>query len=88
MSIIAFIILGGLVGWIASRIMGRNEGILGSIVIGIIGSFIGSFISSMLTNNQSYMTLGWSGIIWSLIGAIILVALMNAFSGRRHHHSV
>jgi uncharacterized membrane protein YeaQ/YmgE (transglycosylase-associated protein family) len=88
MSIIAFIILGGLVGWVASRLMGRDEGILGSIVIGIIGSFIGSFVSRMFTSSQSYLTLSWSGIIWSLIGAIILVALMNAFTGRRHHHSV
>jgi uncharacterized membrane protein YeaQ/YmgE (transglycosylase-associated protein family) len=81
-----FIILGGIVGWIASRLMGRDEGILASIVIGIVGSFIGSFIASMMTTSGSYLTLSWSGFIWSLIGAIILVALMNAFSGRRHHH--
>ena len=52
MSILVIIILGGLVGWIASMIMGREEGLFASIVIGIIGSFIGGFISSLLTGSD------------------------------------
>jgi uncharacterized membrane protein YeaQ/YmgE (transglycosylase-associated protein family) len=86
MSIILFIILGAIVGWLASRIMGRDEGIFASIIIGIVGSFIGSFISQLLTSGQSYLSLSWSGFIWSLIGAIILVAIINAISGQRHRH--
>lgn len=86
MSIIAFIILGGIVGWIAARIMGRDEGILASIIIGIVGSFIGSFIARLFTNGSSYLSLNWSDLLWSLIGAVILVAIMNAFSNPRRHH--
>ena len=41
MSILVAIILGGLVGYIAARLLGRDEGILASVVIGVIGSFIG-----------------------------------------------
>ncbi|HSX45460.1 MAG TPA: GlsB/YeaQ/YmgE family stress response membrane protein [Candidatus Saccharimonadia bacterium] len=86
MSIVMFIIIGGIVGWIASRIAGREEGILGSIIIGIIGSFIGSFIASLFrTAGTSYTSFTWSGFIWSLIGSIVLVALLNAFSHPRHH---
>jgi len=81
-----FIIIGGIIGWIASRIAGRSEGILGSIVIGIVGAFIGSWIGSLFSSaGTSYTSMTWSGFIWSLIGAIILVAILNAFSGRRHH---
>lgn len=83
-----FIILGAVVGWLASRIMGRDEGFFASMAIGIVGSFIGSFISSLMTSGHSYLSLSWSGFIWSLIGAVILVAIMNAMSGRRHHPSV
>lgn len=85
MSIVIFIILGGIVGWLASQLLGREEGVVGSIVIGIIGSFIGSFVSQLLTSGTSYLTLSWSGFLWSLIGAIIFVAILNMVSHPRHH---
>jgi uncharacterized membrane protein YeaQ/YmgE (transglycosylase-associated protein family) len=85
MSIIVAIILGGIVGWIASRLMHRDEGVLMSIVIGIVGSFIGSLISSLLTGtDRSFLAFSWSGLFWSLIGAVILVAILNAVNRPRH----
>lgn len=89
MTILTVLIVGGLVGWLATRLMGRNEGILASIIIGIIGSFIGSFVSRFfVSSDQAYLAFSWVGIFWSLIGAVILVAIMNALSSRQHHHSV
>ncbi len=86
MSVIMYIILGGLVGWLASKLFGREEGIMASIVIGIVGSFIGSFISRLFTgSNQSYLALGWNGLFWSLIGALALVAVLNAVRRPRGH---
>ncbi len=85
MSIIVAIILGGLVGWIAAKMMGRDEGILASIVIGIIGSFLGSWLSRLFTGgNEAFLAFTWVGLFWSFIGAVILVAIMNAFSHRSH----
>lgn len=85
MSIIVAIILGGLVGWIASKLMGREEGIVMSIIIGVVGSFIGSLISGVLTgSDKSFLAFSWMGLFWSLIGAVILVAIMNAISHPRH----
>ena len=91
MSIIYMLIIGGVIGWIAARIMGRDSGILASVVIGIIGSFIGGFLSALFTGgNQSYLAFSWVGVFWSLIGSIILVAVVNSISSRsrRHHHSM
>jgi uncharacterized membrane protein YeaQ/YmgE (transglycosylase-associated protein family) len=89
MTILTVIIVGAIVGWLASRLMGRDEGIIASILIGIVGSFIGSFISTLFTgSDRSYLAFSWSGFFWSLIGAIILVAIMNAMSSRRHHPTV
>jgi uncharacterized membrane protein YeaQ/YmgE (transglycosylase-associated protein family) len=86
MSILVLLILGGLVGWVASMIMGREEGIFASIVIGIIGSFIGGFVSSLLTgSDKSFLAFSWMGLFWSLIGSVILLAIMNAISRPRHH---
>lgn len=80
MNIIAFIVLGGIVGWLAARLMGRDEGVLGSIAIGILGSIIGGFLSVFITGSQSYLSLGLSDLLWSLVGAVILVALLNTIS--------
>ncbi len=85
MSIIVAIILGGLVGWIASKLMGREEGLMMSIIIGIVGSFIGSFISKMFTgSDKSFLAFSIGGLIWSLIGAVVLVGILNAFSRSKH----
>ena len=84
MSIIVTLIVGGIVGWLAAQILGRREGIFGSVVIGIIGSFIGSFVSQLFTgSNRSYLAFAWSGFIWSLVGALILVAILNAVTKQR-----
>jgi uncharacterized membrane protein YeaQ/YmgE (transglycosylase-associated protein family) len=86
MSLLIAIILGGLIGWVAAAIMGRDEGVIVSIIIGIVGSVIGSFISMLFTGgDQAALALTWSGLLWSLVGAVILVAIMNAVQGRRHN---
>ena len=86
MSLIVMLILGALVGWVASAIMGRKEGVLMSIVIGVIGSFIGGFVSRLVTGgDQAVLAMSGSGLLWSLVGAVILVAIMNAIQGSRSH---
>ena len=86
MSILVAIILGGLVGYIAARLLGRNEGVLASIVIGVIGSFIGGFVSRLFTGaDQSFLAFSWMGLFWSAIGALILVAILNAVRKPRHN---
>lgn len=85
MGILIAIILGGLVGWAASRMMGRDEGVLMSVVIGIVGSFIGSFASRLFTgSDKSFLAFDLMGLFWAFIGALILVAVLNAM--RRPHH--
>jgi uncharacterized membrane protein YeaQ/YmgE (transglycosylase-associated protein family) len=85
MGLIIFIILGAFIGWLASRLVGREGGLLMYILIGIVGSFIGSFVSRMFTgSDNSFLAFDWGGLFWSLIGAIILVAILNLVSGHRH----
>jgi uncharacterized membrane protein YeaQ/YmgE (transglycosylase-associated protein family) len=86
MSLIVALVLGGIIGWLGARLMGREEGIFSSIVIGVVGAIIGSVLARMLgSGNESYMMLSWAGVIWSLIGAVILSAILNAV--QRHSHS-
>lgn len=77
-GIIIWLIVGGLVGWLASLIMRTDaqQGILLNIVVGIVGAFIGGLIISGGSINQG-ITL--TSFLVSLLGAIILLAIINLF---------
>jgi uncharacterized membrane protein YeaQ/YmgE (transglycosylase-associated protein family) len=78
MGILAWIILGGIAGWLASKIAGTDEsqGIIGNIVVGIVGAFIGGLFVNLLGGK------GITGFnLWSLLvatgGAILLLAILG-----------
>jgi uncharacterized membrane protein YeaQ/YmgE (transglycosylase-associated protein family) len=76
MGIILWLIIGGVVGWLASMIMRTDaqQGILLNIVVGIVGAFIGGLIFNGGTINQ---VLTVNSFIVSLVGAVILLAIVN-----------
>ena len=73
MGIIIWLIVGGVVGWLAGMIMRDNQGILLNIVVGIVGAAIAGFLFGGSINDV--ITIGT--FIYSLIGAIILLAIVN-----------
>ncbi|MEG3171003.1 GlsB/YeaQ/YmgE family stress response membrane protein [Sphingomonas sp. ZB1N12] len=77
MGLILWLIIGGVIGWIASMIMRTDaqQGIFLNIVVGIIGAFIGGLILSGGSINNAPLTL--TSFIVSLLGAIILLAIVN-----------
>ncbi len=83
MNIIIWLIIGGIVGWLASLIMRTDgqQGILLNIVVGIIGAVIGGWLLSPLfgvgTINNSGLSI--ATFLVSLGGAVILLALINLF---------
>src|SRR6201996_5208867 len=87
MNILIWLIMGGIIGWLASVIMRTQEGILLNIVVGIVGALVGGWLISPLggaaTINQGDLRGGGLGV--SLLGAIILLAIVNVFrtGGRR-----
>ena len=85
MGILWMILIGLIAGAIAKLIMpGRDPGgIVMTILLGIAGSFVGGFLARMLgMGGEGDMT---AGLIGSIIGAIILLALYRMFVGRRTH---
>ena len=83
MSFIIWLIVGGIIGWLASLIMKTDaqQGLILNIVVGIVGSFLGGwFIAPLLgagTVNRGDFSI--MGLVASLIGAIILLAIVNLF---------
>jgi uncharacterized membrane protein YeaQ/YmgE (transglycosylase-associated protein family) len=81
-GIIIWLIIGGIIGWLASIIMRRDaqQGVLLNIIVGIIGAMIGGFIAGGGSINDNYMDpKAW---IFSLIGAVILLAIVNLVTRR------
>jgi uncharacterized membrane protein YeaQ/YmgE (transglycosylase-associated protein family) len=81
LNFLVWIIVGGIIGWLASKLMETDsqQGILLNIVVGIVGAFVGALLISPLvgtsTINQSNFSLG--AMVISLLGAVILLAGIN-----------
>ncbi len=81
-NFIIWLIVGGLIGWVASMIMRTDaqQGILMNIVVGIVGAFLGGLLLGPLFGtsiNQGDFSA--SGLLVSLLGAVILLAILNFF---------
>ena len=76
MGIIIWLIVGGVVGWLASIIMRTDgqQGILLNIIVGIVGAFLAGLILGKGNINQG-LTL--ESFLWSLLGAVVLLAVVN-----------
>ena len=84
-NLLVWIIVGGIAGWLASLVVqGAGMGVIGDIIVGIVGALIGGFVLSLLLPG----TFGFTGfnlgsLIVAFIGAVILLAVVRLFTGRR-----
>ena len=83
MNLIIWLIVGGILGWLASIVMKRDaqQGVLLNVVVGIVGAFLGGFLLSPLlgagTINMNDFAV--MGLVVSFLGAVILLAIVNLF---------
>ena len=83
MNFIIWLLLGGVIGWVASMVMKTDgqQGIILNVVVGVVGAMLGGWLISPLvgvgTINQDNFSLPSMAV--SLVGAIILLAIVNLF---------
>lgn len=89
MGIILWIIFGALAGWVASMIVGtdRQQGALMNIVVGIVGALIGGFIMSLF-GSVGVIGFNLRSFLVAILGAVILLIIVKAFSGTHRHSSI
>jgi len=81
-NILAWIIVGGIAGWLASLLVrGAGLGVIGDIIVGIVGALIGGFVLSLLLPG----TFGFTGfnlgsLVVAFIGAVILLFIIKLFT--------
>ncbi|WP_428774385.1 GlsB/YeaQ/YmgE family stress response membrane protein [Vibrio sp.] len=75
MSLIAFLIIGAIAGWLAGNLTkGSGFGVIGNIAIGIVGSFIGGFAFGLLGFSSGNF---FGSIVTATVGAVILLYIVR-----------
>ena len=83
MSIIAWLVVGLLAGWIASMVMRSGYGLIGDLVLGVIGAIVGGFLAGMLFGGDYTTGINLTTILTAVVGAIIVIAIARLVTGRR-----
>ena len=84
MSIIAWIVLGLVAGWLAGMVMrGGGYGIIGDIILGIVGALIGGWLWGLLSRTDVTLGFNLPSLLIAVLGAIVLIGLSRLISGRR-----
>lgn len=83
MNIIIWLVIGGVLGWLASLVMKTDgqQGIFLNVVVGIVGALIAGFVVAPLLGTGTINTNDFSlaGLLVSFVGAVILLAIVNVF---------
>lgn len=79
MGWIVAIIVGGIAGWLASKVMGRDAsmGIIANVVAGCVGSVVGNFIANRFGIVGSVKEFSLTGLLVAFFGAVVVLAILN-----------
>jgi len=77
MNLIVFLIVGLLAGLLARAVFPGNQrmGMLGTMLLGVVGSFVGGALGSLLRSDGNWLAFSPSGLIWSTIGALVVLGI-------------
>jgi len=84
MSIIAWLVVGAIAGYLAGFLVKGDEGlgVIGHIVLGIVGAFVGGFLANVVLNKDMTSGINPETVIVATIGAVITVLVVGAVTGR------
>ncbi|MEX2502632.1 MAG: GlsB/YeaQ/YmgE family stress response membrane protein [Trueperaceae bacterium] len=78
MNILAWIVLGGVAGWLAGLLTkGAGQGLLMNIVVGIVGAFLGGWLFSM-AGTQGVTGFDLYSLLVAVVGAVVLLVILRA----------
>ena len=77
--LILLLVMGGIIGWLASMVMNRDAqmGFFWNIVVGIVGSFIGNGVFSFFGDGSIATITDWRSLLAGFVGAVILLGALN-----------
>ncbi len=84
-SILAWIIVGGVAGWLANLVIqGSGMGLIMDIVVGVVGAIIGgALLTLLLPGSFSFTGFNFSSVVIAFIGSVVLLLVTRAVTGSR-----
>lgn len=83
MNLIIWLVVGGVIGWLASLVMRTDaqQGIILNIVVGVIGALLAGFVIAPFfgTGTINSNDFSMAGLLVSFVGAVVLLAIVNLF---------
>jgi uncharacterized membrane protein YeaQ/YmgE (transglycosylase-associated protein family) len=86
MSLIAWLVVGAIAGWVAGKLVPGDEGygVIGTIIAGVVGAMVGGWLFALLTNNEDWLTgIDIPTLLAAIVGAVIVVVVWQMITGRR-----
>ena len=79
MNFIIWLIVGGLIGWLASIVMRTDaqQGLLLNIIVGIVGAFLGGFLFGLLTGRGTRFDWNIGSFVVAVVGAVVLLFILR-----------
>lgn len=83
MGIVVWIVVGGIAGFVASKVLtGKGMGLVWDIVAGILGAFLGGWLAGLVGISVSPGTFTVGGLVSAFVGAVILLLVFRAVTSR------
>ena len=83
MGFIAWIVVGAIAGFLASKIMGSSEGLLMMIVLGIVGALVGGYVAATVLKMGTVDGINIESIVIATVGAVAVIFIARAVNGSR-----
>jgi uncharacterized membrane protein YeaQ/YmgE (transglycosylase-associated protein family) len=83
MTLVAWIVVGAIAGFLASEIMGTREGLVLMVVLGIVGAVVGGWIASDLLHVANVTGINLTSIVVAVVGALVVIVVVNSLSHSR-----
>ncbi len=84
MSILTWIIVGLVAGWLAGAVVkGGGYGIIVDIIVGIVGALVGGFLAGLLLHRNYITGINVTTVFVAFLGAVVLITVVRAVTGGR-----
>ena len=83
MTLLAWLVVGAIAGFLASEIMGTREGLVMMVVLGIVGAIVGGWVAADVFKIADVTGINLTSIIVAIVGAIIVIVVYDSLVGRR-----
>jgi uncharacterized membrane protein YeaQ/YmgE (transglycosylase-associated protein family) len=83
MTLVAWLVVGAIAGFVASEIMGTREGLLMMVVLGIVGAIVGGWLAVNVFKIAGVTGINLTSIIVASVGALVVIVVYDSLVGRR-----